>query len=220
VNSTTHTTRRLYRCREDRQIAGVAGGIAEYLEIDPTVVRILWILSFFLGGFGLLLYVIMAFVVPLEPAGYDLPTGFGTGGPAAGTGTGSAAGGTVAGASFSESTGESSDPAAEPEPGATGQTGATGQPGASPAGAAPVHGHGWAQAPANATGHHGRRARSERGGGIAMAFGVLLVVFGLIALLGPIFPGWLSGVSLGPAFLVALGVALLVGALRRPAGDR
>ena len=59
--------RRLYRCRRDRQLAGVAGGIAEYLEIDPTVVRILWILSVFLGGFGILLYIIMAFIVPLEP---------------------------------------------------------------------------------------------------------------------------------------------------------
>jgi phage shock protein C len=59
--------RRLYRSRRDRQLAGVAGGIADYLEIDPTVVRILWILSVFLGGFGILLYIIMAFVVPLEP---------------------------------------------------------------------------------------------------------------------------------------------------------
>jgi phage shock protein C len=65
--------KRLYRCRQDRQLAGVAGGMAEYLEIDPTVVRILWILSVFLGGFTLLLYVIMAFVVPLEPVGYGAP---------------------------------------------------------------------------------------------------------------------------------------------------
>ena len=43
--------RRLYRSRHDRQLAGVAGGMAEYLEVDPTVVRLLWILSVFLGGF-------------------------------------------------------------------------------------------------------------------------------------------------------------------------
>lgn len=59
--------RRLYRCRHDRQLAGVAAGMAEYLEIDPTVVRILWILSALFGGVTILLYVIFAFVIPLEP---------------------------------------------------------------------------------------------------------------------------------------------------------
>jgi phage shock protein PspC (stress-responsive transcriptional regulator) len=59
--------RRLYRSRRDRRIAGVAGGVAEYLEVDPTVIRVLWIISIFFGGFGLLLYIIMAFIVPLEP---------------------------------------------------------------------------------------------------------------------------------------------------------
>ena len=37
--------RRLYRCRRDRQLAGVAAGMAEYFDLDPTVVRILWILG-------------------------------------------------------------------------------------------------------------------------------------------------------------------------------
>jgi phage shock protein PspC (stress-responsive transcriptional regulator) len=52
--------RRLYRCRHDQRIAGVASGIAEYFDADPTVVRILWVLSIFLGGFGLLLYIAMS----------------------------------------------------------------------------------------------------------------------------------------------------------------
>lgn len=59
--------RRLYRCRHDQRIAGVASGIAEYFDADPTIVRILWVLSIFLGGFGLLLYIAMAIIVPLEP---------------------------------------------------------------------------------------------------------------------------------------------------------
>ncbi len=67
--------RRLYRSRRDRQLAGVAGGMAEYLEIDPTVVRLVWILSIFLGGFGILLYIIMAFIVPLDPRGMPGPGG-------------------------------------------------------------------------------------------------------------------------------------------------
>jgi phage shock protein PspC (stress-responsive transcriptional regulator) len=59
--------RRLYRCYHDRTIAGVSSGLAEYLDIDVTLIRILWIVSIFFGGLGLLLYVIMALVVPMEP---------------------------------------------------------------------------------------------------------------------------------------------------------
>lgn len=61
--------RRLYRCYHDRRIAGVASGLAEYFDIDPTIVRVGWILSFLFGGLGLLLYIAMAIVVPLEPEG-------------------------------------------------------------------------------------------------------------------------------------------------------
>jgi len=81
--------RRLYRCRHDQRIAGVASGIAEYFDADPTIVRILWVLSIFLGGFGLLLYIAMAIIVPPEPEqGFigvgsqaDAPTGEATGDP-------------------------------------------------------------------------------------------------------------------------------------------
>ena len=59
--------RRLYRSRTERQLAGVAGGIGNYLELDPTVIRVLWILSVFFAGIGILLYIILAFVMPLEP---------------------------------------------------------------------------------------------------------------------------------------------------------
>ncbi|HEX9550877.1 MAG TPA: PspC domain-containing protein, partial [Candidatus Limnocylindrales bacterium] len=52
--------RRLYRCDHDRKIAGVASGLAEYLDIDVTLIRILWVVSIFFGGLGLLLYIIMA----------------------------------------------------------------------------------------------------------------------------------------------------------------
>ena len=59
---------RLYLSKHDRKIFGVCGGIAEFMKIDPTVVRILFILAAFASvGFMLLLYVIMAFVVPREP---------------------------------------------------------------------------------------------------------------------------------------------------------
>jgi len=132
--------RRLYRCRHDRQLAGVAAGMAEYLALDPTLVRVLWIISAFFGGFTILLYVILAFVIPLEPA--TLP------GPG---------------------------PDARPY----------------------VH-------------------RDGRG---LLYLGVVLVVFGAIALVNAVIPGWAGAGALGPAFLVALGVALLVGSARRGASE-
>jgi phage shock protein PspC (stress-responsive transcriptional regulator) len=58
---------RLYRSRDDRILAGVAGGVAEYFDLDPSLVRIVWALLAFAGGFGLLLYIVMAIVVPEEP---------------------------------------------------------------------------------------------------------------------------------------------------------
>lgn len=60
---------RLYRSREDRRIAGVAGGLAELWDADPALVRILWaLLIVFTGGLALVVYVVMALVVPEEDA--------------------------------------------------------------------------------------------------------------------------------------------------------
>ena len=59
--------RRLYRCYHDRKIAGVASGLAEYFDVDPTIVRVLWVFSVFFGGVGLLLYIALAIIVPIEP---------------------------------------------------------------------------------------------------------------------------------------------------------
>jgi phage shock protein PspC (stress-responsive transcriptional regulator) len=56
--------KRLYRSRSSRWIAGVCGGIAEYLNIDPIIVRII---AIFLPGFGWLAYLILALIIPNEP---------------------------------------------------------------------------------------------------------------------------------------------------------
>lgn len=58
---------RLYRSRQERMIAGVAGGLAEYFEVDVVVIRLLWIIAFFVGG-GFLAYLIAWFVIPERPA--------------------------------------------------------------------------------------------------------------------------------------------------------
>ena len=59
--------KKLYLSQNDRMIAGVCGGIAEYLNIDSTVVRILWILAAFAVGTGLLAYIICALIIPNPP---------------------------------------------------------------------------------------------------------------------------------------------------------
>lgn len=59
--------KRLYRSREDRMFGGVCGGLGEYLAVDSTLIRILFIVLALAGGPGLLAYIIMLFVVPEEP---------------------------------------------------------------------------------------------------------------------------------------------------------
>jgi len=59
--------KRLYRSRNDRTLAGVCGGIAEYFGWDPTLVRVAWIILTLLGGSGVLLYLILWLVMPEAP---------------------------------------------------------------------------------------------------------------------------------------------------------
>ncbi len=59
-------TRRLYRSQKERMIAGVCGGLAEVLDIDPTIVRLVFVLLALLGGHGILLYLILWLIMPRE----------------------------------------------------------------------------------------------------------------------------------------------------------
>ena len=59
--------KKLYRSRTDKKIAGVCGGLARYLNVDPTVVRLIWAIVAVCGGAGLLAYLICALVIPEEP---------------------------------------------------------------------------------------------------------------------------------------------------------
>ncbi len=56
--------KRLYRSRSDRMICGVCGGLAEYFNLDPTIIRIIAVLLVFANGLGILAYIILAIVVP------------------------------------------------------------------------------------------------------------------------------------------------------------
>lgn len=60
--------KRLYRSNQDRKIAGVCGGLGEYFDIDPTIIRLLWIALFFVLGTGILAYIVAWIIVPTEPA--------------------------------------------------------------------------------------------------------------------------------------------------------
>lgn len=144
--------RRLYRCRDDRRIAGVAAGVAEFFDLDPTIVRITWVLSIFFGGFTILLYAIMALVVPLEP-----------------------------------------------EPASTAD-----MPAATSAGAG-----------STAFEHrHTVASRPRTPGQAGLVLGIVLVVFGSITLADSIAPAWFAGVDLGAALVLALGLGILVAAMR------
>lgn len=65
----TTEPKRLYRSRSDRMIAGVCAGVGKYLDIDSTVIRLLFALLAIFTGFvpGLILYLVMMFIIPDEP---------------------------------------------------------------------------------------------------------------------------------------------------------
>lgn len=59
--------RKLYRSSKDKMIGGVAAGIAEYFNIDPTLIRLAFVISVFAGGAGIIAYLVMWLVVPQAP---------------------------------------------------------------------------------------------------------------------------------------------------------
>jgi len=145
--------RRLYRCRENRVLAGVASGVAEFFDLDPTLVRVLWFISILFGGIGLIVYIGMAIIVPIEPLAID-GSGVVDHGPTSGEGTLLAA-----------------------------------------------------------EGHHHAAHGDGRG---TMFVGLVLILFGGLALIGTLLPSWAdAGRYLVPAFVVGLGVLLVANAVRR-----
>lgn len=61
------TVKRLYRSRKERMIAGVCVGLGDYLKVDPTLIRLLFVLFTLMGGQGILAYLILWLIVPEEP---------------------------------------------------------------------------------------------------------------------------------------------------------
>lgn len=59
--------RRLYRSEDDKILGGVCGGIAEYVGVDPVIVRLLWVIGALAWGAGILLYILAWVLIPEEP---------------------------------------------------------------------------------------------------------------------------------------------------------
>jgi phage shock protein C len=155
--------RRLYRCRHDKRVAGVASGLAEYFGLDTSLVRVTWVLSILFGGVGLLLYIAMVIIVPLEPEEAFV----------------------AAGAETGEATGEA--PAASPT--------------------------GWHSTHSTPVPHHNSTRGDGRG---ATIVGVILILFGTLALVNAFLPEWADGGRfLWPAFIVGIGALLVATAVRR-----
>lgn len=171
---------RLYRSRTDRVLFGVAGGFAEWLDVDPSLVRLVWALLVVAGGAGLLLYIIAALVIPEEP--------------------------------WEVSPADPTTPADPATPEAAGGT--TGVDRATTA-----SGAGMTRGQARQARRAARQAARGRGDGTGLlVFGVILVAAGAFFLVRAYLPTF-DDRFFGPAFLIAIGVVLVVGALRRQGGD-
>ncbi len=180
--------RRLYRSPTDSVLGGVAGGVAEYLDVDPSIVRIVWaILAIVTGGIFFVVYIVMWIVVP---EGHPEPYVPGPGAqpgwtPPSGPSAASPAGGT--------------DPAAAPGE-------------APPTPSAPAAPAAWT--PPAADPYAGRRHRHRRSGNGGLIFGIILVALGVWFLLDNYIPDLRSDL-LWPIGLVVLGLVLLVVSTRR-----
>jgi phage shock protein C len=66
--------RRFYRSQTNKVIAGVCGGLGEYLNVDTTIIRLLWILLTIMGGSGIIVYILAYFIVPERPVSPETAT--------------------------------------------------------------------------------------------------------------------------------------------------
>ena len=192
---------RLYRSTDDRMLAGVAGGLAEMWDVDPALIRIAWaLLVIFTGGVALVVYIVMAIVVPEEDDRWP------AGAPPAQPGP----------------------PPAQPDlpvpPGPSAQPGATPADAAGAAAAAgtpPPAASGWVTPPrssrdARAEARAARRAaRAERFGmSGGMLLGGFLVLLGLFFLAREFLPS-IDFDWFWPLVLVGVGAALLLSSMGR-----
>jgi phage shock protein C len=192
---------RLYRSPSDRVIAGVAGGLATWLNIDPSLVRIAWVLlAIASGGIFVLVYFVMMIVVPLPPPGW-IPRPRDTGAWAP-----------PPGADPSQGWAPGGGPGAGPGAGAGPGPGA--DPGARTAAASdPAASTGWNTPPPAWPAPPQDWSSSQAAGRVGLVAGAVLVLLGVWFLIDEyIHIDW----SLfWPVVVIAAGCLLIVGAIRR-----
>ena len=59
--------KKLYKSNTDKKLDGLCAGIGEYFDVDPTVIRLLWVLAVLFAGVGVLAYIIAAIIIPRKP---------------------------------------------------------------------------------------------------------------------------------------------------------
>lgn len=60
-------TKKLYRLKAEKKIAGICAGLGEYFEVDPVIVRLIFLLFIFAGGAGIIAYLVGWLIIPLNP---------------------------------------------------------------------------------------------------------------------------------------------------------
>jgi phage shock protein C len=224
--------RRLYRTSDDRIIAGVAGGVAAYFDVDPIIVRVLWFISVFVtASMSFWAYVIMIFVVPEEPAEWPAQSPWAPGGAPASYG-----------ASYSPPTATGSVPPVDGDAGLAGDAPAATGPWPAAVSGDPAYGTpnaaGFADAPGQPPApnaawtndwHSQRRqdrwqrrsdrveARKERGGP-GLIFGLLLIFVGGLLAWHQVDPNFDVNAT-WPVVIVAIGLILVVSSIRRDKRD-
>jgi phage shock protein PspC (stress-responsive transcriptional regulator) len=189
--------RKLYRSADDRWIAGVAAGVADYFDVDPTLVRIIWLISVPMTGLlTLIAYFIMIVVVPLEPSGWSQPSPWAPGGGPDDQ-TASFVPPTPVAASDAGTGAPGSAPA---EPTASADAAATPMATAAPTSGWQARGAKW-------------ESRSQRRGSPALIFGLLLILIGGLIAWHEIDPRLDLGLT-WPIAVVIFGAVLVVSSLR------
>jgi phage shock protein PspC (stress-responsive transcriptional regulator) len=217
--------RHLYRSSSDRIFSGVAGGVADYFEVDPVLVRILWFISVpVTGGLTFLAYIIMMIAVPVEPEEWPQPSPWAPGGDPIGSQAGYAA----PAASATGTTVEGADGA---NPAASADAGMPGAAGPIPGAAGPMPGAAPFTTQAAPTDWRSQRRqerwqrrqerwqyRSESRGAGAIAFGLLLIILGGAFAWNQIDPRF--NLSLAwPIAIMAVGAILIASSVGRARHD-
>ena len=194
---------RLTRSHTDRMLTGVAGGMAEYFDIDPVIIRLLWVLgALFTGGVLLVVYFVMAIIMPSPP---DEEEAYEDEDEELADDEADAQAGDESASQTTDESQDEADAEDEPKPDGATATASTSSPDARPA--TPRQ-----RRRAGSRRTRRRRAAARRRGQGALVIGSILIVIGALALVDQF--SLLSFWQFWPLILIGIGGALILGRLR------